>query len=410
MFAIGFGLVCASVCTLVHNYLSSLSSLSLSNSFLASCKKLRLYLEYGNDIALPTINDEITFDWGKRLLVHLPSGLPSAKFLEKREALAEAMRINPNRFHMRYDDGLIIDIVTADFPKMLPYRPSESTHSYRVFIGVNERGEARYYDFAGKYPHLLIGGISGGGKSVMLRNILTQLVTGPAPDLYLCDLKGGVELGIFRNLACVKHLATELSQVLIALNIVESEMKRRYAAMLASGTQEWHGKRLIFVVDELADFKTRAGDPDAKLKNEIKSVTTRLSAKGRAAGVIIVLATQRPSADVVDGLIKTNIAASICFRTRDAVQSRIVIDSDAAANLPDIPGRLVWQTAFNETLQAPFISAADARKLIAGLPQKGSENTEFVTVIIDKEDHQHERHKYENSGEIRTLESNIIEL
>src|SRR5690606_26345032 len=102
MFAIGFGLVCASVCTLVHNYLSYLSSLSLSNSFLASCKKLRLYLEYGNDIALPTINDEQSYEWGTRLLIHLPSGLPSAKFIEKREALAEAMRVNPATIHIRY--------------------------------------------------------------------------------------------------------------------------------------------------------------------------------------------------------------------------------------------------------------------------------------------------------------------
>ncbi|WP_179089761.1 FtsK/SpoIIIE domain-containing protein [Paenibacillus sp. FSL A5-0031] len=274
---------------------------------------------------------------------------------------------------MRYDNGLVVDIITAKMPTKVAYvTVSADLHqaSYRVFIGVNRRGEQRYYDFDGPYPHLLIGGISGGGKSVLLRAILAQLATGPAPDMYLCDLKGGVELGIFRDLECVVGFAITLPDVRNAAAAVESEMIRRYEVMAANGSQQWSGKKTIFVVDELADFKTRAGDPEAKLKNEIKSIITRLSAKGRAAGVLLVLATQRPSADIVDGLIKTNIASSICFRTRDGTQSRIVLDHDGAAALPDVPGRLIYQTAHDETLQAPYLTAEDAKKLIAELPRK----------------------------------------
>jgi DNA segregation ATPase FtsK/SpoIIIE-like protein len=143
--------------------------------------------------------------------------------------------------------------------------------------------------------------------------------------------KGGVELGIFSSLACVKGFATSLSGVLRVAMEIEAEMNARYATIAHNGSQAWQGKKAIFVIDELADFKVRPNDPDKAVKSSIKTKLTLLSAKGRAAGVLLVLATQRPSADVIDGLIKTNIAASICFRTRDGTQSRIVLDHDGAA-------------------------------------------------------------------------------
>ncbi|WP_339192028.1 FtsK/SpoIIIE domain-containing protein [Paenibacillus sp. FSL E2-0230] len=355
-------------------------------------------MAYGEEVAFPSINAQYAYPWGVRLLIGLPVGLTSQKFMDHKLALAEAIRVDPNDVEMRYKDGIILDIFTAEMPESVPYKRPEGD-SYRVLIGVTRRGEERYYDFDGAYPHLLIGGISGGGKSVMLRSILTTLVTGPAPDMYLCDLKGGVELGIFRNLECVKGFATTLQDVQTVLASIEREMLRRYEVMSANGSQRWEDKKAIFVVDELADFKTRAGDPDSKLKGEIKSILTRLSAKGRAAGVLILLATQRPSADIVDGLIKTNIAASICFRTRDGTQSRIILDNTSAESLPDIPGRLIFQTAYDETLQAPYLTAEEARKLIADLPTK--EIKEAIHYVADSQP---------NAGKSLTLDRNFIEL
>ncbi|WP_169083253.1 FtsK/SpoIIIE domain-containing protein [Paenibacillus sp. PL91] len=370
IFEIGFGLLCGSLLTSLHSLPFS-RSFKRSRQFVAACKTLGLSVTYGADVALPTVNAEYKHPWGERYLVNLPAGLSSAKVIDQQRALAEALRVNADDMEMRYDNGLIIDIITAKMPTKVAYpNVNPGLQTYRVFIGVNRRGEQRFYDFDGPYAHLLIAGISGGGKSVLLRAILTQLVTGSSADMYLSDLKGGTELGIFRDLACVAGFASTLPEVRNTAAAVESEMIRRYEVMAANGSQQWAGNKTIFVCDELADFKTRAGDPEAKLKNEIKSIITRLSAKGRAAGVLLVLATQRPSADIVDGLIKTNIAASICFRTRDGTQSRIVLDHDGAAALPDVPGRLIYQTAHDETLQAPYLTAEDAKRLIAELPKK----------------------------------------
>lgn len=373
MLTLGISLLVGSVGTLIHN-LSFSSSFSFRKHFPVACRTLGLSVTHGNEIALPSVNKVINESWGVRLLVGLPVGLSSAKVIDHKDGIAEALRVPSESVDMRYtNDGLIVDIVTAQMPTKLPYKAPEDASSYRVLIGVNQRNEPRYYDFDGSYPHLLIGGISGGGKSVILRSILTTLVSGPAPNLYLADLKGGVELGIFRRLACVKRFGTTIEDVRRLAVEIELEMQQRYAILAEDSAQSWTGKKAILVIDELADFKSRAGDPDAKVKAEIKAIIARLSAKGRAAGVLLVLATQRPSADVVDGMIKTNIAASICFRTRDTTQSRIILDGPEAADLPDIPGRLIFQTAYNETLQAPFLSAEDARKIIADLPQKQHE-------------------------------------
>ncbi|MED5015934.1 FtsK/SpoIIIE domain-containing protein [Paenibacillus chibensis] len=386
MFAsIGFGLLCGSLVSLI----SSFSYFSLSNSFISACKSLNL----SSGDALPIVNATFENQWGTRMLVGLPVGLSSTKVMDQQRAIAEALRVTPDNMEMRYDDGLIIDIIKKEMPIKVPYREG---FGYKVFIGVNKRGEERFYDFDGPFPHLLIGGISGGGKSVMLRAILTQLVFGPAPDLFLCDLKGGVELGLYRELECVKGLAITLQQCRDAAAAVEEEMNRRYSVMFSNGSQSWEGRKMVFVMDELADLKTRAGDPEAKLKQEIKTILTRISAKGRAAGVLLVLCTQRPSADVVDGLIKTNIAASICFRTRDDTQSRIVLDHNGAAELPDIPGRLIFQSARDETLQAPFISAGDAKQIISKLPKR----------ILELEAEQHEH----GSSQTDPLDGNFIEL
>lgn len=375
MFVIGIGLVIGSVLSII-NLLSFSSSFNLSKSFLSACKTLGLSVSHGNEIALPSVNKVIEESYGIRLLVGLPVGLSSAKVIESKDAIAEALRVPSDSLEMRYaNDGLIVEIITTPMPTQVLYQLPDDPTSYKVLIGMNQRNEPRYYDFNGSYPHLLIGGISGGGKSVMLRAILMTLVSGPAPDLYLCDLKGGVELGIFKQLNCIKGFAITLEEVRNLAIGIEEEMFRRYEVLAENGEQSWSGKKAILVIDELADFKSRAGDPDGKLKAEIKAIITRLSAKGRAAGVLLVLATQRPSADVVDGLIKTNIAASISFRTRDTTQSRIILDSPAAAELPDIPGRLIFQTAYDEILQAPFLSAEKARQFIAELPQMQTHNT-----------------------------------
>lgn len=362
--AVGLGLIVGS-CGSLLTQLSSSSSLKKSLPLVF--RSLRLGVQYGDHMALPVINQVIPYKWGERVLLNLPSGLPSQKVIEQANAISEALQRD---VELTFENGLVIDVFDKKMTENAPFSV-EKRNDIKVPVGVNRRGEVRYYDFAGSFPHFLIGGISGGGKSVFLRGLLTSLAVGPQPDLYLCDMKGGVELGLFADLICTKRFAVTLKQVAELVADVEKQMNERYAIMAANGSQEWHGKRIALVMDELADLKTRQGDPENPTKTAIKTKLTTISAKGRAAGVILVLATQRPSADVVDGLIKTNIATSLCFRTRDAVQSRIVLDHERAAHLDEIPGRCIFQQSKDETLQTFYLSYEKAKKILANVERKG---------------------------------------
>lgn len=368
---LGVGLLVGCVGTSLTTLLSSLS-LDLTRSLNVAFKALNLGVQHGGEMVLPAINKRIDYEWGTRLLCWLPAGLSSHKVIEQKRAIAEALRAEVDIY---WEGGLIIDVYFGEMPNRSPFSGSVR-HDYKVAIGANRRYETLYYDFAGSFPHLLIGGISGGGKSVLLRLILTQLALGPQPDLHLCDLKGGVELNLYRDLAVTKGFATTIGALRKMVDEVEVEMERRYAIMERNGSQEWHGKRAILVMDELADLKARPKDPEAEIKNAIKGRLTALSAKGRAAGVVIVLCTQRPDASVVDGLIKTNIATSICFRTRDATQSRIILDNNDAAELPDVPGRCIFQQAHDETLQTYYLSYDQAKELLANCERKAVEQNE----------------------------------
>ncbi|GIP40771.1 hypothetical protein J31TS4_40510 [Paenibacillus sp. J31TS4] len=361
---LGIGLLVGSVGSSFTLFRSS--SLNLPQTLAAAFRTLGLGVPDGDTLTLPRINKTIPYAWGTRLLISLPAGLSSKKVIDQARALSEALRSD---LEVYWKSGLIIDIYNGEMAGNVPYS-SVDRHDWKVPIGVNRRGETVFYDFSGSFPHLLIGGISGGGKSVLLRGLLTSLAIGPKPDLYLCDLKSGVELNLFRDLAITKGFASNLQSVLNLIEKTEAEMHRRYSILERSGAQKWQGNLCILVMDELADLKTRAGDPEGATKNRIKVGLTRISAKGRAAGVILVLCTQRPSADVVDGLIKTNIATSISFRTRDGIQSRVILDHDGAAALPDVPGRCIFQQAHDTVLQTFNLSYERAKELLASCERR----------------------------------------
>lgn len=247
-------------------------------------------------------------------------------------------------------------------------------------IGMNVYGEVIYKDLV-DMPHLLIAGATGAGKSVMLNVIITALTKQLGPDklkLVLIDPKQ-VELASFEKLP---HLLQPVVQdnhgAVDALDKMVIEMERRYAQLKSAGVRtidEYKGSmpKIVIVVDEFADlmmtaqkggtdgidlkrltgmmnqaaaFKLLAGKKltqkdvkdamdDASDKNQATAETSivRIAQKARAVGIHLILATQRPSADVVTGLIKANVPTKICFMTTNRVNSQIVLDANGAEEL-----------------------------------------------------------------------------
>lgn len=205
-------------------------------------------------------------------------------------------------------------------------------------IGKDITGQAVVGDLA-KMPHLLVAGQTGSGKSVMINNILTSLLYRNSPSdlkLILVDPKQ-VELTPYND---IPHLLTpvinEPEKCISALKWAVAEMERRLKTMAGVGRRnivEYNALKkeegmpyIVIVIDELADLMMMAA-------RDVEALIVRLAQKARAAGIHLVLATQRPSVDVITGLIKANVPARIAFTVASQVDSRTIIDQMGAEKL-----------------------------------------------------------------------------
>ena len=195
-----------------------------------------------------------------------------------------------------------------------------------------------------KLPHMLIAGTTGSGKSVCMNSIIISLLYKASPEevkLIMVDPKM-VELGIYNG---IPHLlipvVTDPKKAAGSLQWAVTEMMRRYKAMSDAGVrdlesynsiidgQEVEAKKLpqvVVIIDELADLMLVAA-------KEVEESICRIAQMGRAAGIHLIIATQRPSADVITGLMKANIPSRIAFAVASAMESRIILDTQGAEKL-----------------------------------------------------------------------------
>ncbi len=190
----------------------------------------------------------------------------------------------------------------------------------------------------GPMPHMLIAGATGSGKSVCLNSILLNLLYQNSPDelkLILVDPKR-VEMTVYNG---IPHLITpvinEVNKTINALRWVVSEMDRRFQLLSKTGHRNIHSYNrdngntmpyLVLAIDELADLMSVAA-------NEVEAAIVRLAQMARAVGIHLILATQRPSVDIITGLIKANITARIACSVASVVDSRTILDSSGAEKL-----------------------------------------------------------------------------
>lgn len=331
----------------------------------------------GSNELPPIIKRSKQTSYGFRLHIALPPGKSSHDAAKVRQAIREAIRKDVD---VSYDhsNGVYVDVYTRSLPDKITVNLNDNiTRDLRVPIGINRRENVVYFDFASKFPHLLIAGASGGGKSVCLRGILVALSLKPEPPaLYLSDLKGGVELAPYATLGHCEGFADTIGGTAAMLADIENEMNKRLQIMRGNGTQQWRGRAIVFVMDEMVDLLGIPGeDKDAKaVRVAAKASLAQISAKGRAAGVYLVLCTQRPDAKVIDGIIKTNVASRIGFRATDEVQSGIIIDRPDLARLPDVPGRALFRQSGLTEIQTFFLSHEDAMKYLEKVKRRSSPN------------------------------------
>lgn len=218
----------------------------------------------------------------------------------------------------------------------------EAKSKLTVCLGEDVAGEPVYFDIA-KMPHLLIAGTTGSGKSVCINSIIMSILYKAKSEevkLILVDPKK-VELSIYNG---IPHLLvpviSDTKNAASALSWAVGEMERRYGLLESVGVREITAYnraiegnpdyeqmyRIVIIIDELADFMMTA--PDA-----VEDSICRIAQKARAAGMHLILGTQRPSTNVITGLIKANIPSRIAFTVSNNTDSRVILDKGGAENL-----------------------------------------------------------------------------
>ena len=240
-----------------------------------------------------------------------------------------------------------------------------------VSLGLDVSGNPLIADI-GKMPHVLIAGTTGSGKSVMINSFITSLLFRATPDeikLIMIDPKR-VELTGYNG---IPHLMTpvivEVDLILASLKWAMGEMDRRYKTFAEQGVRNIDGynelagfQRLPYIVifiDELADLMAYA-------PVEVEDAIARLAQMARATGIHLVVATQRPSVDVITGLIKANIPCRIAFSVSSMIDSRVILDTPGAEKLLGRGDMLFVppDQAKPTRIQGAFVSERDVKKLV----------------------------------------------
>lgn len=260
------------------------------------------------------------------------------------------------------------------YSKVLDWYPVKDHAKTPWFAGVAENRKVECYNFE-DFPHIMIAGATKGGKSNHINQMIATFVTMNTPAevrLILVDLKGGIE---FTHWTGIKHALRPIikkpSEVLPALALLRTIMERRLATfetvkaknLFAYNAKQPPGRklaRLIFVIDEMATLMELD-----ELKTAIDKQLMVISSQGRAVGIHLVICTQRTSVDVVPPWMKTNAGMMISAKMPNQHASMTILDSVAAANLPNIRGRMVFSQGRMEVIcQSPLITDEEIARAV----------------------------------------------
>ena len=263
-----------------------------------------------------------------------------------------------------------------------------------VSLGVDVAGDPVYLDIA-KMPHLLIAGATGMGKSVCINSVITSLLYKASPEevkLILIDPKK-VELNIYNGLPhLLVPVVSEPKKAAGSLQWAVTEMERRFELIEEVGVrdlkmyntvtkddpQKEFLPQIVIIIDELADLMMTAPD-------DVEDSICRLAQKARAAGMHLIIGTQRPSVDVITGLIKANVPSRIAFTVASQTDSRVVLDMSGAEKLIGRGDMLYAPVGASKPrrVQGAFVSETEVENIVTFIKEHNGDTVEYSSDIMD---------------------------
>lgn len=301
-------------------------------------------------------------------------------------------------------------ISTVSLREVLETQDFKQNRSPVTFaLGKNISGECELCNLA-KMPHILVAGATNSGKSICLNAIIISMIYKSSPEdlrLILIDPKR-VEFSLYNDLPhlLIPNVITEVDKAVNALLWCVNEMERRFELLSMArcrNSEEYNNSRdvkngeapkmpyIVVIVDELADLMSSG-------KKELEEYLRRLTQKARAAGILLVLATQRPSVDVITGVIKTNCPARISFALTSQIDSRTILDSAGAESLLG-KGDMLYKPSDAPSprrVQGCFVSAEEVERVVDFIKENSSTSfDEKAQEAIEKPVVMHSNGQYE---------------
>ncbi|MFC6180092.1 DNA translocase FtsK [Lactiplantibacillus daowaiensis] len=292
-------------------------------------------------------------------------------------------------------------ISTVSFRDIVEAQPAHPTKPLEVPLGRDVSGNLVTADLS-KMPHLLIAGSTGSGKSVAINVMITGLLMNTKPNqvkFMLIDPKK-VELGVYNGIPhLLTPVVTEPKKAARALHKVVAEMERRYELFADSKQRNMQGYNqhirqqnaadgqnrpilpyIVVIVDELADLMMVTS-------SEVEDAIIRLGQMARAAGIHMILATQRPSVDVITGLIKANVPSRMAFAVSSGTDSRTIIDSNGAEKLLGRGDMLYQPMGMNKPLrvQGAYVSDHDVEEVVNFIKEQQTADYDDSMLVKDDE-------------------------
>lgn len=333
-----------------------------------------------------------------RYALDLPLGVKVAKVVNLSENLALALGVASNQIRIESIPGTTllgieaprVNRDTVFIKEMIEELVSKEKLTLGVTIGKNIDGDHIMGDIK-KMPHLLLAGATGSGKSVLVNSFIVSLLMKRTPDevkLILVDPKQ-VELQDYNGIPhLLTPVITDMNKVVNALKWCVEEMEKRYTKFAEAKVRniEGYNKKMgyaavpyiVVVIDEMADMMMTAD------RNEAETAIVRLAQKARAVGIHLILATQRPSVNVITGIIKANIPGRIGMSVTSSTDSRVILDQIGAESLLG-NGDLLYKApdkTKSARIQSPLVTQEEIEKVV-GFIQAQAPEVSYATSILE---------------------------
>lgn len=375
------------------------NSKPMSGDIDANMAKIKKTLEnFGIEVEMADVNVGPTVT---QYTLRPAEGVKLAHILTLQNDLALALAAHPLRIEAPIPGKSLVGIeVPNQTVSIVKLREILESDDYRkrknnlfISLGKDVAGSPKLANL-GNMPHLLIAGATGSGKSVCVNNIILSLIYENSPDelkFILVDPKR-VELSVYNDLPyLLTPVINEADKTINALRWAVSEMEQRYKLLQAANKRNLESYNsavivnklpyIVIVIDELADLMQVAA-------KEVESAIIRLAQMARAVGIHLVLATQRPSTNVITGLIKANITSRIAFSVASNIDSRTILDAAGAEKLLG-KGDMLFMTAeltHPGRIQGAYVSDEEINAVVDYVKSQGGE-PEYDPKIVEKIGH-----------------------